>query len=245
LAALTTIALILFALLALTRRQGLRAQPGLAVLFFAVFFLDNLLILLPNRLSSLQIIPNTTWDGILVCGWSGKLYSIGATLGVLWLVRGRISRQEVGLTMSQLPGSLLPALGLLVLLCAWAVLVGVRSPKGSLDLRTLLYLAFLPGLNEELVYRGLLFSILLKMGAGSEGLPAPAWSLLLSSLLFALLHGFWLDPGLVPHLEPLALRNSFVSGLAFGWLRWRTGSLVLPVAAHGLEDVLFFLPRMV
>lgn len=242
---LTAAALIMLALLALTRWQGLRAHPALAALFFAVFFLDNLLILLPNRFSSLQVIPNTTWNGFLDCGWSGKLYSIGAVLGLLWLLRRHISPAQAGLTLRQAPGSLLPAALVITLLSAWAALVGLSSPKGPYDPETLLYLAFLPGLNEELVYRGLLFAVLLKIGAGSQGLPAPAWSLLLTSLLFALLHGFWLDQRLVPHLELLALRNSFISGLVFGWLRWRTRGLLLPVLAHSLEDVLFFLPRMV
>ena len=47
------------------------------------------------------------------------------------------------------------------------------------------------------------------------------------------------------HIELIALRNATVSGLVFAWPRARTGSLVTQVIAHGLEDFLFFLPRMV
>jgi membrane protease YdiL (CAAX protease family) len=43
----------------------------------------------------------------------------------------------------------------------------------------------------------------------------------------------------------IALRNSTISGAAFAWLKARTGSLLAPVAAHGVEDFLFFLPRMI
>lgn len=62
--------------------------------------------------------------------------------------------------------------------------------------------------------------------------------------MFGLLHGLWLDSNLSFHVEVAALRNAVISGFIFAWLRVRTGSLVLPIVAHGLEDLLFFLPRM-
>jgi membrane protease YdiL (CAAX protease family) len=38
--------------------------------------------------------------------------------------------------------------------------------------------------------------------------------------------------------------SSFTSGFIFAWLRERSGSWLMPVIAHGLEDFFFFLPRM-
>jgi membrane protease YdiL (CAAX protease family) len=52
-----------------------------------------------------------------------------------------------------------------------------------------------------------------------------------------------LDSSLAIHHDVIALRNSTVSGLVFAWQREQTGSLLVPIVAHGLEDVLFFLPR--
>jgi membrane protease YdiL (CAAX protease family) len=68
--------------------------------------------------------------------------------------------------------------------------------------------------------------------------------LALTAVLFALLHGVWLDTGWSIQVDLVALRNAAVTGLACAWLRARRGSLLLPVAAHGLVDFLFFLPRM-
>jgi membrane protease YdiL (CAAX protease family) len=42
----------------------------------------------------------------------------------------------------------------------------------------------------------------------------------------------------------VALENATFSGLVFAWLRERTGSLLMPILAHGAEDVFFFAPRM-
>ena len=241
------IALIIFALLILVQRKSIFTRPALLALFFAVFFIDNLWIVLTNRFSSLQMIPNTIWEGFLICGWSGKLYSIVCMILLLYLTRKVLNKDDVGLTFRQKPGSVLPACTVILLLAAWAFLVGISSSKGRFDLPTLTYLAILPGLNEELVYRGILLAILIKIiPEDLQLLGAPfGLGIVVVSLLFGLLHGFWLDKNLAVHIEVIALRNATISGLIFAWLRARSGSLVMPVIAHGLEDFLFFLPRMV
>lgn len=242
-----SIALIILALLILVQRKAVLAYPTLLALFFAVFFIDNLVIALANRFSFLQLIPNKIWEGFLICGWSGKLYSVACMMLFLYLTRGILGRNDVGLTFHQNPGAILPACLATSFLAAWAFVAGISSPKGKFDLSTLTYLAIMPGLNEELVYRGILLAILGKMFPENlKLLGAPfRWGIIVTSLLFGLLHGFWLDNNLAVHIELIALRNATISGLVFAWLRARTGSLVMPIMAHGLEDFLFFLPRMV
>jgi uncharacterized protein len=244
---MVSIALIIFVFLILIRWKILFSHPAFLIFFFAVFFLDNLLILLPNRFSCLQFVPNTIWEDFLVCNWSGKIYSIVCMLLLLFLFRRFLGKDEVGLTIRQNPGSVLPAGLVILLLASWALLVGFSSPKGKFDLATLAYLAIIPGLNEELVYRGVLLAILIKIfPENAKLLGAPfGWGIIFTSLLFGLLHGFWFDTDLRFHIEWIALRNATISGLVFAWLRATTGSLVMPVTAHGLEDFLFFLPRMV
>jgi hypothetical protein len=166
---------------------------------------------------------------------------------LLYLTRKVLSKDEVGLTFRQNPGSVLPACIVTLLLAAWALLVGISSPKGKLDITTLAYLATMPGLNEALVYRGILLAILIKIIPGNLKLLGAlfGWGIIVTSLLFGLLHGFWIDDDLAVHIEGIALRNTILSGLVFAWLRVRTGSLAMPVTAHGLEDFLFILPSMV
>jgi hypothetical protein len=240
------IALIVFFLLIAIQRKSTFTHPTLIALFFAVFFIDNLLIVLTNHFSSLQIIPNTVWEGFLICGWSGKLYSIVCMVILLYLTRKVLSKDDVGLTHRQKPRSFLPACIVILLLAAWAFLVGVNSPKGKFDVPTLAYLAIMPSLNEELVYRGILLAIIIKIfPANLKLFGAPfGWGIVVISLLFGLLHGFWLDDNLGVHIEGIAFRNAAISGLIFAWLRVATGSLAMPMIAHGLEDFLFFLPRM-
>lgn len=240
------IALLGSVLLIFLQGRQLFVHRSLLVLFFTVYFADNILIVLANRSSSLQLVPNHVWEGFLVCGWSGKLYSILFAVGLLILCRKILSKEDAGLILRQKPGSFLPACAAILALSVWAYWVGCHSPKGELDLQTLLYLAMIPGLNEELIYRGVMLGSLDRiMPAKLALLAAPVGGgVIATSMIFGLLHGLWLDSSLGIHIEIIALRNATVSGFIFAWLRERTGSLVMPMVAHGLEDLLFFLPRM-
>lgn len=216
-------------------------------LFLLVFLTDNLLIVLTNRYPAWQLIPNATWGASLTCSWSGKLYSILFAIAVAAVLRSQLARRDMGLTLRQRPGSLLPSLLVIAGIAAWATMVGVASSQGPWDPMTLVYLATMPSLNEELVYRGLLPAILDRVLPNTRSvLGAPmGWGLVIASLLFGALHGLWLDEGFSVQVDWIAWRNATISGLLFAWLRARTGSLLLPVVAHSLENLLFFLPRMI
>lgn len=81
-------------------------------------------------------------------------------------------------------------------------------------------------LAEELIFRGVIFAILVKMRA-------PA--IIMSSVLFGLWH--LLPAGLGQGDQTLGIvAGTFVAtcgaGLVFGWLRSRSGSLLAPILAH-------------
>jgi membrane protease YdiL (CAAX protease family) len=80
-------------------------------------------------------------------------------------------------------------------------------------------------LPDELLFRGLL----VPASVGVAGL----WGLPLSSVAYALTY----LPG--GSAQPVLL--AFLLGLALGWCRWRTGSVVGVVIAHGLLNVLVYL----
>jgi membrane protease YdiL (CAAX protease family) len=239
-------AIVLIILIVVNGKRILLFKTYLA-LFFIVYFSDNLLMVLTIRYRYLQLIPLHVWEGFLICNWSGKLYSIVFTLILLYFTRKLLTWDEIGLTFHQNKGSLLPSVIVILTLAGWAALVGINSPKGTFDLMTLLYLAVMPALNEELVYRGGLLGLLDKLMPNRINFLGAriGWGALLTSIIFCLLHGFSLDNNLNIHIELIALRNSFISGFIFAWLKERTGSLLMPVIAHGMEDFLFFLPRMI
>ncbi len=73
----------------------------------------------------------------------------------------------------------------------------------------------IPAVSEELFFRGLLLPGLAKR-------MDPRLALLASSALFGLIHG-----------APIAIVYATLAGLALGWIRLKTGSVLASVALHG------------
>jgi membrane protease YdiL (CAAX protease family) len=80
---------------------------------------------------------------------------------------------------------------------------------------------------EESFFRGLLW-VGVQSRLGNRG------ALLISSAMFVLAHDFYDDSGV--HWSYVA--DLFVSGLAFGWLRWRSGGTIAPMIAHAVFNAL-------
>lgn len=100
----------------------------------------------------------------------------------------------------------------------------VKGLPGNV-LANLVLLALLAPLVEELVFRGLLYGWVVRWGG------LAAW--LVSSLAFAAAH---YEPAHVVLVLPL--------GLLFGWMRWRTDSLLPSLVAHILNNAFALIAAM-
>ena len=110
------------------------------------------------------------------------------------------------------------------------VLLGVGADGGrladaSLPLVALILLrvCLLVPVAEELLFRGVLFAWLRQRFS-------PAWVIGFTGVLFGLMHQ-------LPAFIPLAM----IVGFAAGWVRERTGSTVVPIAMHVVQNVVFVL----
>jgi membrane protease YdiL (CAAX protease family) len=102
------------------------------------------------------------------------------------------------------------------------------APSGPLDaLVSVLVIAVLPGLCEELVIRGVFLPSLARSLGGGR---SPWLAILASALLFAAIH-----------LDGFRFLFTFVLGVAFGFLRLRTSSLWPSVLAHTSLNSLTFI----
>jgi membrane protease YdiL (CAAX protease family) len=227
-------------LLALWTTRPRAAAP--AALFLALLALDTLLTPLPYALGLHP--AGLQWN------WIGKVLSIAWAL--VFLRVGPITAEEAGLTLRQRPGSVVPAAVLTVLLIgATAVLSG---SDGRATTETLLYQATMPGLAEELAVRGVFLALLHRAFSGvplrlqGAALPAAepargaarAWPILITATAFGLWHGLGIREGAV-FFQPMSFALPFIGGLAFAWLRERTGSLLFPVLAHNGANLIGFL----
>jgi len=120
------------------------------------------------------------------------MYSIFFALIILFLSRRIISLQEIGLRLKQKQNSVKFSIFSILLFFITAILVGFSGRKGDFDLKVLAYLAIMPGLNEELIYRGFLLGFLNKIFDKKFRLLKTnfGWGVILTSIVFGLLHGF-------------------------------------------------------
>ena len=76
---------------------------------------------------------------------------------------------------------------------------------------------------EEILFRGQLQgAIQNKFGSNPK---APIYAIVITSAVFSLIH-----------FQPLAIPPLFLAGVVFGWMRWKSGTLVLPILAHVLMN---------
>lgn len=172
--------------------------------------------------------PNADWN------WLGKVMAISGMLAVASLPMFGFRRS--GLTLRQERGSWMAALVLAAfsaLFSYWAWSDG----EGAANAETIAFQWTMPGLDEEIFYRGVL---LLAMNEAFRAklpvLGAPiGYGGLLTSVLFGLAHGLSYEDGAFA-FDTMTFAMTGVPSLVLLWLREKTGSIVMPVIAHNVAN---------
>ena len=172
--------------------------------------------------------------------WSGKIMAVVLSLAVAALPV--IGWRRAGLTLRQDPRGLAGALLLSAALAGLFLYLALRFPGEGSDLDTLAFQLTMPGLDEELFYRGVLLLMLNEaFGRQIRVLGAPmGWGALLSSLAFALVHALGYDDGAFS-FDAIAMATTGSAALLLVWLREKSGSVLLPVVMHNYGNAIFLL----
>ncbi|WP_133162140.1 CPBP family intramembrane glutamic endopeptidase, BDIM_20840 family [Hyphococcus luteus] len=171
--------------------------------------------------------------------WLGKSMSLAGMLVVASLPVFGVRR--TGITHFQLRGSW-PAFLLLALLCGFFFYMAVSNADGRDDWETIAFQWTMPGIDEEIFYRGVL---LLAMNEAFTarvsiiGTPI-GYGGLLTSILFGLAHGMSFgESGF--DFDMIAVASTGAPSLLLLWMREKTGSVVLPIIGHNVANGVFTL----
>jgi membrane protease YdiL (CAAX protease family) len=178
-------------------------------------------------------IPNLLPD--LERNWQGKLLALVGTLTIA--VLPAFGWRRVGIKLVQAPGSLRAALPVLLLYCAFFLALAVAFPSEPESGEEIAFQLTMPGLEEELFYRGLLLFALDRAFAGRWRFLGVdwGWGAVLSCMLFGLIHAFgYADGGFA--FDSLYMALTALPSFIAVWLRLRTGSLLLPVLIHNFGN---------
>ena len=195
----------------------------------ALFLLDMACVLSPR----LPFIPaGWNWQGkALECIWVFAFVATGYAgsfpdFGFRWRLASGSARP------------LLIATALALCFPIWGLLVaGFRMPT---DTETILFEMSLPGLAEELVFRGVFQSLLNQVfGRPWELLGAQVgWGYVITTLLFTVGHGLFVNSSLHVQTSVFAMLPALYAGLILGWMRERGESLGPCVLVHNAIDTL-------
>ena len=172
--------------------------------------------------------------------WKGKTWAILFSLIVASLPL--LGWKRVGLTLAQDRRGLPGALVLSGLLVALFVGLAVYFPGQGYDADSLAFQLTMPGLDEELFYRGVLLLMLNEaFGKPVRILGAQmGWGAIVSSVAFGLAHGLGYADGAFTFDAMLTVATGGPA-LLLVWLKEKTGSLLLPILMHNFGNAIFML----
>lgn len=169
--------------------------------------------------------------------WSGKLLAIAATLAMVSLPM--FGWRRAGLTLRQDPANWRGAwIGAGIVLAA-IVGLSLYFPNDAGDAEAVAFQLTMPGLEEEIFYRGLLLLALNEAFRGRVKVLGArmGWGAVLTSLLFGLIHGLSFEDGAFS-FTAIAFLTTGLSGLLLAWFREKSGSVVLPILLHNAGNTL-------
>ncbi len=168
--------------------------------------------------------------------WLSRITSLVVGVGALALIWKRAEALEpaaMGLTLKQRPGSLKwSILGLVALALLGTVPGGFTPGVEQPSLSAIAYHATLPGIEEEIIYRAVLWGLF--TAALGEGRTAPIWAAVMSWIVFTLAHAVTLSEGGQVQFSVFIFGYVGLAGVVLTWMRLKSGSIVMPVIAHNL-----------
>jgi len=207
-----------------------RTRPwGLLSLVALLFVFDVALIELP-RVDGFRQLHWSWQECILSSAWPFLLAG---------LLPG-ISLVSIGVTSRLRPGWFRPSAVALLVAVAVPGAFFILGTRKRLDAEAWAFLLTMPGLAEELVFRGV-YQALLNRAFGKPWRLANAefgWGLVITAILFAGSNGLVVvDPQLHPRIVvPAAIAPAMLS-LVSGWVRERSDSVWPSVFGHNLSNI--------
>ncbi|WP_125047684.1 CPBP family intramembrane glutamic endopeptidase [Pontibacter arcticus] len=122
-----------------------------------------------------------------------------------------------------------------------AIISGYTLKQKELNFETLAFQLTMPGLDEEILFRGVLLGLLLtilsdKSAIGKFNFGNP--SLLIISILFGLVHGLGFEHDQQIYFHFFNIFSTGLTGYGLGWIAINSRSILLPAVTHNLFNFL-------
>lgn len=189
-----------------------------------------------DLLSQITIFTGQQWN------WTGKVASLLIALIFILLFKPLTSK-EFGLTTKMNWTNANPILLICTAYFFLRFLIYYTATKQitPFHTETILFQATLPGLEEEIVFRGILLTLLNRVFARPKWTLAKVpfgWAAILTSVLFGLTHGIFFDNNFHLQFNAFIILRIAFDGFLFALLVEKTKSLISSIWFHNLINLI-------
>ncbi len=233
-AILQVILLMPFAFLLLKSKATRHIQRLLLVVF--IFVVYQVALALPTIQADFTFIASS-WN------WEGKLYGISWGIISYFLFRNYFKTTDF-FTLKQSKAYLKPALLAAIGIVLLSITAGFVFDKEACNIEALAFQFTLPGLDEEMMFRGILLGLLassLKEKIPYLGNP----SIVLTAILFGFTHALTLNKADGVNFDTLYFVQTCFQGYVWGWITLKSRSILLPILSHNCSNFFGMLATMI
>jgi len=179
--------------------------------------------------------------------WEGKILAFIFSVLFISVFHSHFNDNNF-FTFRQIKNSVKPILlTVLSILFLSSLITYFTSGATTFDIDTLAFQLTMPGLDEEFAHRGIMMGLLLSTLKPSfipqkSVILNPA--ILVTALLFGMVHGLPLTPVADYRFDFFAFGYTFIFGLIWGWMALKSRSILTPIISHSANNFVVTLVTM-
>lgn len=205
------------------------------VLFSVIYIVYQIVLVLPTMFEGCRFIESG-WN------WEGKIFAIAFGLLTYFIFMKHFAPNNF-FTLKQNPANKKKTWIVCITVIILMSVLYYFIAQSEFDLETLAFQLTMPAIDEEIMFRVVLLGLLLT--SLPEKVPYLANpSILLTGVLFGLLHALTLTKEYHIRFDLLYFIHTGAGGYVFGWLAVKSRSVALPVLTHGGTNFLAALATM-
>lgn len=233
-AILQVLVLIPFAIFFLKEKSKLNF--GRIFIFGFCYIVYQIFLVLPKLNSTFDFIKSS-WN------WDGKIFGIICGIVFYFIFRNYFLENDF-FTLKQNKENFKPALIGAVSIILLSAIVWFLLGKSDFDTETLAFQLTVPGIDEEIMFRGILLGLLatsLKDKILFLGNP----SILITAILFGFMHALTLNKNFAIDFEPIYFLQTGLAGYIWGWITIKSRSILLAILSHNFSNFFGTLSTMI
>lgn len=213
--------------------KSVKGKLKLLLLLVFYFLTLQFLLLLPINFLELDFIPGK-WN------WSGKIYAIVMSILFYQFFKHTFKNHHY-IKFSQSHQSFKKVRLIFTLILFYAIIEGLIFYNKSWDLETILFQATMPGIDEEIAFRGILLGLLSTLLLDKTKVLSKITinpSIWIIGILFGLIHALQLNSDWQLTFNFIYFVKTFLLGTMWSWMTLKTKSILLPMISHNLANLI-------